>query len=91
MKTLVAQLDILETMTPMSFASFRDRSHTSAGFNRISFAKIEFILAYKRPEAVGFFKSGDPGFESIAQAIARALDHRCILRFSRTSGCRDSG
>ena len=25
MKTLVAQLDVLETMTPMSFTSFRDR------------------------------------------------------------------
>src|SRR5688572_31601577 len=32
MKTLVGQLDILETMTPMSFASFRDRLETSSGF-----------------------------------------------------------
>ncbi|MEK6676295.1 MAG: tryptophan 2,3-dioxygenase family protein, partial [Planctomycetota bacterium] len=28
MKTLVGQLDILETMTPMSFTSFRDRLET---------------------------------------------------------------
>src|SRR5438105_10579008 len=32
MKTLVAQVDILETMTPMSFMSFRDRLDSSSGF-----------------------------------------------------------
>ena len=30
MKTLVGQLDILETMTPMSFTSFRNRLETSS-------------------------------------------------------------
>src|SRR2546425_6085402 len=32
MKVLVAQVDILETMTPMSFSSFRDRLETASGF-----------------------------------------------------------
>src|SRR5213079_3332050 len=32
MKTLVAQVDILETMTPSSFSSFRDRLETASGF-----------------------------------------------------------
>src|SRR5215813_11659269 len=40
MKTLVAQLDILETMTPMSFASFRDRLDTSSGFQSFQFREI---------------------------------------------------
>jgi tryptophan 2,3-dioxygenase len=69
MKTLVAQLDILETMTPMSFASFRDRLDTSSGFQSYQFREIEFILGYKRPEAVGFFKAGDPGFESMHKRL----------------------
>src|SRR5688572_30696228 len=37
MKTLVGQLDILETMTPMSFASFRDRLDTASGFQSVQF------------------------------------------------------
>lgn len=50
MKTLVGQLDILETMTPMSFTSFRDRLETSSGFQSAQFREFEFIMGNKRPE-----------------------------------------
>jgi tryptophan 2,3-dioxygenase len=50
MKTLVQQLDILETMTPMSFTSFRDRLETASGFQSAQFREMEFVLGYKRPE-----------------------------------------
>jgi len=50
MKTLVGQLDILETMTPMSFASFRDRLDTASGFQSAQFRELEFVLGYKRPD-----------------------------------------
>jgi tryptophan 2,3-dioxygenase len=70
MKTLVAQLDILETMTPMSFASFRDRLDTSSGFQSYQFREIEFILGYKRPEILGsFFKPGNPGYGAIERRV----------------------
>ena len=48
MKTLVGQLDILETMTPMNFTSFRDRLDTSSGFQSTQFREFEFVLGYKR-------------------------------------------
>src|SRR5712672_139994 len=44
MKTLVAQIDILETMTPSSFSSFRDRLETASGFQSIQFRELEFVL-----------------------------------------------
>ena len=70
MKTLVAQLDILETMTPMSFASFRDRLDTSSGFQSYQFREIEFILGFKRPEILGsFFKPPDPGYDAIQKRL----------------------
>ncbi len=50
MKTLVGQLDILETMTPMSFTSFRSRLETASGFQSAQFREFEFALGYKRPE-----------------------------------------
>jgi tryptophan 2,3-dioxygenase len=49
-KTAVQQLDILETMTPLSFASFRDRLDTASGFQSTQFREIEFAWGYKRPE-----------------------------------------
>ena len=49
-KTAVQQLDILETMTPLSFASFRDRLETASGFQSVQFREIEFAWGYKRPE-----------------------------------------
>src|SRR6516162_10557677 len=48
MKVLVAQVDILETMTPSSFSSFRDRLDTASGFQSIQFRELEFVLGYKR-------------------------------------------
>jgi tryptophan 2,3-dioxygenase len=59
MKTLVQQLDILETMTPMSFSAFRDRLDTASGFQSYQFRELEFVMGMKRPEmlkhAVGDF------------------------------------
>jgi tryptophan 2,3-dioxygenase len=54
MKTLVQQVDILETMTPMSFTSFRDRLDTASGFQSALFRELEFLLGYKRPEMLKY-------------------------------------
>lgn len=59
MKTLVQQLDILETMTPMSFTSFRDRLETASGFQSAQFRELEFLLGYKRADVMRF-PSGPP-------------------------------
>lgn len=50
MKTLVGQLDILETMTPMSFTSFRDRLESASGFQSAQYREVEYLLGYKRPD-----------------------------------------
>ena len=46
-KTLVAQVDILETMTPVSFASFRSRLDSASGFQSAQFRQIEYALGHK--------------------------------------------
>src|SRR5262245_4886891 len=52
MKTLVGQVDILETMTPTSFGSFRARLATASGFESAQFRMVEFVLGYKREAAL---------------------------------------
>ncbi len=47
LKTMVGQLDILETMTPLEFLSFRDFLGTSSGFESGQFRELEFLLGLK--------------------------------------------
>jgi len=58
LKTLVGQLDILETMTPMSFMAFRDRLQTASGFQSEQFRELEFLLGYKRPDMLKYQPRG---------------------------------
>ena len=57
LKTLVSQVDILETMTPLSFASFRGRLQNSSGFQSAQFREVECILGYKRAHMLSQFES----------------------------------
>lgn len=65
LKTLVGQLDILETMTPMSFTSFRDRLEAASGFQSTQFRELEFLLGYKRPEMLKFYSIDSPYYASL--------------------------
>ena len=51
LKVLVAQLDILETMTPLEFLSFRARLEAASGFQSDQFRQIEFLLGAKNESA----------------------------------------
>jgi tryptophan 2,3-dioxygenase len=55
LKVLVAQLDILETMTPLEFLSFRSRLEAASGFQSDQFRQIEFVLGAKREAALARF------------------------------------
>ena len=75
MKTLVAQLDVLETMTPMSFLSFRDRLATASGFQSAQFRELEFLLGQKRPEMLKFHEEGSPA----RSMLERRLDEPSLV------------
>src|SRR5687767_7863248 len=58
LKVLVAQLDILETMTPLEFLSFRARLEAASGFQSDQFRQIEFVLGAKNDKALRRFPEG---------------------------------
>src|ERR1700692_2030971 len=55
LKVLVAQLDILETMTPLEFLSFRARLEAASGFQSNQFRQLEFLLGAKSDAALARF------------------------------------
>jgi tryptophan 2,3-dioxygenase len=75
LKTLVGQLDVLETMTPMSFAGFRQRLETASGFQSVQFRELEFVLGHKRPEVLEYFVHDPPG----RARLARRLEQRSVV------------
>ncbi|MCI0652594.1 MAG: tryptophan 2,3-dioxygenase family protein [Planctomycetes bacterium] len=75
MKTLVGQVDVLETMTPMSFTSFRDRLDTASGFQSVQFRELEFVLGYRRREMLKYVDK-ETGAEEI---LIRRLGERSVV------------
>jgi tryptophan 2,3-dioxygenase len=58
LKVMVAQLDILETMTPLEFLSFRERLEAASGFQSDQFRQLEFTLGIKSEPAIARFQPG---------------------------------
>ena len=71
MKALVSQVDILETMTPLQFNSFRDRLASSSGFQSGQFRVLEAVLGRRDRSMLNHFTVGSPMWERIDAALTR--------------------
>lgn len=65
LKVLVSQLDVLETMTPMEFASFRSFLEKASGFQSAQFRAFECMLGFKRPEFLKFYAEDSAGYDCL--------------------------
>ena len=70
LKVLVAQLDILETMTPLEFQSFRTRLEAASGFQSDQFRQLEFALGHKVPAIVERFPEGSRARQALGERLA---------------------
>ncbi len=76
MKTLVGQLDILETMTPLQFNTFRARLDTASGFQSAQFRALEFTLGLKRRDMLRHYEDPDESAHLQRRLAERSLvDH----------------
>ncbi len=69
LKVCVAQLDILETMTPLEFLSFRERLESASGFQSFQFREFEFVLGGKRASVIENFSAGSMGYERLTRRL----------------------
>ena len=81
LKVLVAQLDILETMTPVEFESFRDRLESASGFQSAQFREVEFALGLKRAGVTERFPEGSEERTRLEWRLARPTLWDAFLRF----------
>lgn len=86
LKTLVGQLDILETMTPMSFSSFRDRLENASGFQSVQFRELEFVLGWKRSEMLAYYERIPGAVETLRRRLAERSVYDHFYDFLTTRG-----
>lgn len=67
LKVLVAQLDILETMTPVEFLTFRERLEEASGFQSHQFRELEFVLGGKSQWAISRYPEHEPALKRLRQ------------------------
>ncbi len=85
-KTLVAQVDVLETMTPVSFNSFRSRLESASGFQSVQFREVEFLLGAKQPKAVEHYPEGSRGRRKLTRRLAEPSLWDAFLRYLAHKG-----
>ena len=81
LKTLVGQVDILETMTPVSFNSFRDRLDSASGFQSFQFRLVEYALGHRRPEVLKWMPEGSEEMRRLEEERGRPSLYASFLRF----------
>jgi tryptophan 2,3-dioxygenase len=70
LKVMVAQMDVLETMTPLEFDSFRARLDSASGFQSAQFRELEIVLGAPQPPALEHFQTGSPARQRLEQRLA---------------------
>ena len=86
LKVLVAQLDILETMSPVEFLTFRERLEAASGFQSHQFRELEFALGQKSRWAISRYPQHEPALERLQQRYEEPTLWDALLAFLSREG-----
>src|SRR5438128_5326266 len=86
LKVAVAQIDVLETMTPLEFLSFRERLESGSGFQSFQFRELEFVLGLKNPAALERYTSGSDARRRLERRLSESTLWDAFLHFLSGSG-----
>jgi tryptophan 2,3-dioxygenase len=81
LKVMVAQLDILETMTPLEFLTFRERLDAASGFQSDQFRQIEFVLGVKTRHVLQRFAAGSRALAALERRYDAPTLWDAFLRY----------
>ena len=86
LKVLVAQLDILETMTPLEFQSFRERLDQASGFQSDQFRQLEFVLGRRSLAALDRFPPGSRARAALTRRLHEPTLWLAFLHYLEREG-----
>ena len=86
LKVMVAQLDILETMTPLEFLTFRERLEAASGFQSDQFRQLEFVLGLKSEQAIARFAEHTRARTALRQRYNEPTLWDAFLRYLAREG-----
>ena len=86
LKVVVAQIDVLETMTPLEFLSFRARLESGSGLQSVQFRELEFVLGAKNPAALERYATGSEQRRRLERRLAAPTLWDAFLRFLAAKG-----
>jgi tryptophan 2,3-dioxygenase len=81
LKVVVAQIDVLETMTPRQFTGFRGRLDASSGFQSAQFRELEAVLGRREASVLDAYPPGSEARRRIAAAMARPSLYDSFVRY----------
>ena len=80
-KVVVAQIDVLETMTPRQFTSFRARLDASSGFQSAQFRRLEALLGRRDERVLAAYRPGSAEHEAITEQLGKPSLYDSFLRY----------
>src|SRR3989475_6799872 len=86
LKTLVAQIDVLETITPLNFLAFRDRLESGSGFQSHQFREIEFILGKKGRHSFERYAEGSENRKRVERRFNQPTLWDAFLHYLAANG-----
>ena len=87
LKVLVAQLDILETMNPVEFESFRDLLESASGFQSAQFRELEFVLGRRHGNVIERFPEGSVERRRLERRMTEPTLWDAFMRLLSARGC----
>ncbi|HEX2298730.1 MAG TPA: tryptophan 2,3-dioxygenase family protein [Pseudonocardiaceae bacterium] len=86
LKVAVAQIDVLETMTPRQFLGFRDRLEASSGFQSAQFRELEAVLGRRETRVFRHYPEGSQARARIEAAMNKPSLFDSFLRYLADRG-----
>ncbi|NUM47790.1 MAG: tryptophan 2,3-dioxygenase [Anaerolineales bacterium] len=86
LKVAVGQIDVLETMTPVEFLTFRHRLDSASGFQSFQFREVEFALGYKRRGIFQYYEDDTFAYERLEKRYAAPTLWDVFLHYLAQNG-----
>jgi tryptophan 2,3-dioxygenase len=86
LKVVVAQIDVLETMTPRQFTSFRARLDAASGFQSGQFRELEAVLGRRDKRMLQPYEKDGPAHARITAAMSRRPVFDSFLHYLAGNG-----